>query len=115
MKKHQNLYAPSLYWNIKTKKSLNYINGCGGQGVTTLLVPDNLVGLDISAACDIHDYMYEQGKDKKIADRIFLKNMLSLVDEEQDSIILKSLRKIKAHIYYFGVKLFGKFFFKNKN
>lgn len=111
MKKKNNLIAPSEYWNVAAITNPNYINGCGGSGITTQIVPDNLLGLNISDACSIHDYMYEQGKNKKQADDVFLSNMISIIDQDSNSNIMKSLRKAEAYIYYFAVKLFGSSFF----
>lgn len=110
IKKNNHLIAPEKYWTSISLNIPKYINGCGA-GINTSLVPDTLLGLNISKACNIHDYMYEQGINKKQADDIFLKNMISIINKESNSLVLKSLRKAKAYIYYFAVKLFGSSFF----
>lgn len=110
IKKSNHLIAPKHYWQKIAFNGPNFINSCGA-GITTSLVPDNLLGLNISKACNIHDYMYEQGINKKQADDIFLKNMISIINKESNSLVLKRLRKAKAYIYYFAVKLFGSSFF----
>lgn len=115
MEKQNNLSAPPLYWQKSNSNDLPYINSCGGTGINSLIIPDSLFGLDISDACNIHDYMYEQGINRKRADKLFLENMLLLINKDSNSKILKSLRKAKAYIYYLGVMLFGNFFFKKKN
>ncbi|MCB0414911.1 MAG: hypothetical protein KDD50_11290, partial [Bdellovibrionales bacterium] len=59
--------------------------------------------------------MYEQGKDKSSADKLFLKNMLTLIDQDSNSKVLKFLRKANAYLYFFGVKIFGHLFFNKKS
>lgn len=112
MKKHNNLMAPIDYWNMTPTKLALTNNYCGSSGFVTNIVPDNLLGINISEVCRIHDYMYEQGKDKQLADETFLNNMFSIINKESKMMILKSLRKAKAYLYYFAVKLFGKPFFR---
>ena len=114
MKKQNQLLAPIQYWNLINTNAPIYTNTCGGSGITTSLVPETLFGLRISEFCAIHDFMYEQGKDKKQADSIFLENMLSTIKHHKGSFILKGLRKAKAYVYYLAVKLFGNSFFNKK-
>ncbi|MCB0369033.1 MAG: hypothetical protein KDD45_06155 [Bdellovibrionales bacterium] len=111
MKKQNYLIAPIEYWNVTALIKPSFINGCG-SGITERIVPDSLFGLDISEACSIHDYMYELGKDRTKANDVFLDNMISIIERRTNSMILKGLRKMKAYIYYYAVKLFGGFYFK---
>ena len=74
------------------------------------LVPDDLLGLCITPACDIHDYMYTVGdsiSDKDSADRSFLNNMLRLIDAHDCWQIFKRRRALEAQVYYEAVHLFG--------
>ncbi len=114
MKNDNNLIAPISYWLNTTFNTPTYINGCGGNGLTSSIVPDSLFGLNINEACNIHDHMYEQGIDKKDSDNTFLKNMITLINQDSSSNILKNLRKAKAYLYFLGVKIFGNIFFKFK-
>ncbi len=115
MKNDNILTAPKSYWLNTTHNTPTYINGCGGQGITSSIIPDSLFGLNINEACNIHDHMYEQGIDKLDSDNTFLKNMNTLIDQDSSSNILKYLRKAKAYLYFLGVKVFGNIFFKSKN
>ena len=114
MKNDNNLIAPKSYWLNTTPNTPSYINGCGGQGLTSSIVPDSLLGLNINEACNIHDHMYEQGIDKIGSDNTFLENMITLVNQDSSSNILKNVRKAKAYLYFLGVKIFGNIFFKSK-
>jgi hypothetical protein len=115
MKNNNMLIAPKSYWLNTNPNTPTYINGCGGQGLTSSIVPDSLFGLSINEACNIHDHMYEQGIDKTDTDNTFLKNMITLVNQDSSSNIFKYLRKAKAHLYFLGVKIFGNIFFKQKS
>jgi len=53
--------------------ALKVTNGCGSADSKFDFVPDNLLGLAILAACQVHDWMYHVGKtfdDKELADRV---------------------------------------------
>ena len=113
MKIENNLIAPTNYWIYKASKIFNNTNHCGVRGITNNIVSDKLLGLNISRACHIHDYMYSLGKNKKEADFIFLRNMKLLINKKTKSKILKSLREAKAYFYYLAVKIFGGFFFES--
>ena len=108
MKIQNKLLVPLEYSNIIANAATISLNGCGSSGISAAIVPDKLFGLDISQACNIHDYMYENGGDKNQADNIFLKNMNFLIDQESDSKILKVIRIAKAYVYFLAVKIFGK-------
>lgn len=103
--KKVNLYAPVSYNAIERKKC----NGCG-SGWNAKLIPDNLLGCDITEACNIHDYMYETGKsiaDKKKADRAFLNNMTRLVMAYSGNWFTLNLRLAMVKRYYNAVKYYG--------
>ena len=112
------LYAPENYWNaINSQQDLSKIlNGCGTDGWKGQLVPETLWGLSVTDACNIHDWMYEQGKtiaDKEEADRVFLNNMVRTVNHHHANnscifgCIKKKLQLIRARTYYEAVKHFG--------
>lgn len=104
------IYAPPAYKKLTPKQVAAITNGCGPGGWQIDLVPDTLWGLDITAACNIHDYMYHVGEDiadKKEADRVFLNNMLRLIDAQTKCRWLKRLRRSRAETYYFAVDIFG--------
>ena len=105
------LYAPEQYWDLSDKARAGIVNGCGpGGGWKGFLVPDTVWGLSISAACNIHDYMYYVGNDlvdKETADRVFLNNILRIIADKTGQGWLKVLRKRRAKTYYLAVKYFG--------
>jgi len=103
------LYAPQEFWKAPEELKKRVCNGCGTKGLGGWLVPDTLYGLSIERACDVHDFMYEIGKtieDKQAADRVFLNNMLRIIEAESIG-ILKPLRRARAIKYYGAVVDFG--------
>lgn len=113
------LYAPEQYWRLGREAIKEITNGCGPGGWLRALVPDTIWGLDISEACDIHDYMYAVGltnEDKEVADRVFLNNIVRLINAKTRYWVLKRLRYRRASTYYLAVKNFGgPFFWSGKN
>jgi len=108
------LYAPSSYVAASPQVRAQVVNGCGPGGWKVDLVPDRMYGLDVSAACDIHDWMYTVGltlADKEEADRVFLNNLLRLIDSAPGWIgqlwLVKKLRRTRARVYYEAVHHFG--------
>jgi hypothetical protein len=117
------LYAPKEYWNaIDAKTDLSsIINGCGTNDWKGELIPESFLGLSITPACNIHDWMYyygENNQDKEEADRVFLNNMVRIINNDSDDIFLKIARLAEAKIYHEMVKDFGRAAFwegKNQN
>jgi len=104
------LYGPSSYWELTAKERKKRCNGCGAANACFDFVPDTIWGLRISAACNIHDYMYGEGKaieDKEAADRAMLNNMIRIIDAKTKWRWLRKLRKRRAHKYYWAVNKFG--------
>ena len=91
-------------------------NGCGTSGWKGWIVPDTLWGLNISEACNIHDWDYHYGQsmdDKEKADLNFLTNMLRLINAGWR--IFRWLRTRRAYKYYKAVHYLGeKAFLANK-
>lgn len=103
------LYAPEAYWRLSPAAKAEICNGCGSASAKFDFIPDSIYGLKIRPACDIHDYMYHVGRrtlaDKEEADRVFLNNLLRLI--EADNGWLKMFRRRRALKYYEGVTAFG--------
>lgn len=62
--------------------------GCGPGSIGDWFVPDTMYGESVYLACRIHDWMYGEGEtleDKRIADRVFLWNMVVLIQESPDT------------------------------
>jgi len=104
------LYAPERYWNLTAEQHHAFTNGCGTGGWKGELIPETVWGLSVSDACDIHDFMYAVGAtiaDKEEADRVFLNNMLRIIDAAGGFSWLKALRRRRAHVYFEAVSHFG--------
>lgn len=110
-------------WNERGWGEINLAgDGCGTKkGWKIDVVPDTLLGCHIEEACNIHDILYQQGKtmeDKSNADKIFLENMIRLINGRTITwaakLFLKSTRKKLAYLYYKAVHKFGDPAFWNK-
>lgn len=102
------LYAPELYWSLAPETKKEICNGCGSAHAKFDFVPMYIYFLCITDACNIHDYMYHVGEtlaDKEEADRVFLNNMLRLI--EAGTGWLKIFRRRRALKYYEAVTAFG--------
>lgn len=103
------LFAPKSFWAATDEERWVRCNGCGTKGLGGWIVPDTLWGLDITFLCNIHDWMYSEGKtieDKEEADRSFLNNMVRLIDAKS-SRWLRWIRRSRAMSYYSAVRDFG--------
>jgi hypothetical protein len=104
------LYAPPSYIQATPEERKRVVNGCGPGGWLRLLVPETMYGLDVSEACNIHDWMYVTGltiEDKDTADRVFLNNLLRIIDANTSWWLLRRLRYRRARTYYNAVHDFG--------
>lgn len=104
------LYAPASFIGASHEVRNRVVNGCGTGGWKGKLVPETIYGLDVSPACDIHDWMYIEGEtvaDKEEADRVFLNNLLRLIEAAGGIKLLQSLRRRRARIYFEAVQHFG--------
>ena len=102
------LYAPASYVNAPPAVRAEICNGCGTKGLCGFVIPDSIWGLDITESCHIHDWAYYEGQtlaDKEEADRVFLNNMLRLIDGGWWW--LKRPRILRAREYYQAVKICG--------
>ncbi len=113
------LYAPPSYIAAYPAVRAAVANGCGPAGWLGRLVPDHLWGLDITPACEIHDWMYAEGEteeERHLADRVFLNNMLRLIEAAGGPWWLQWLRRRKALSYYNACHWFGgPAFWRDKN
>jgi len=105
------LFVPESYKQASDAARAEVCNGCGPFGKFDF-VPDSIYGLDISAACMPHDWAYTFGAtlaDKEEADRIFLNNMLRLIEGAPSwwDKMLRPFRRRRALLYYEMVVAFG--------
>lgn len=107
------ILAPQYYWDYTEEEKGKLLNKCGGDPLTSSLVPNSIFGTDFSTACNIHDAMYVNGKtaaDKRLADDVFDKNLVASVKKNSKGIV-KSLKLGVAKVYYWAASLFGHFYF----
>ena len=108
------LAAPRSFWTFLNQDMSKVVNGCGPGGIGNFLVPDIIYGLDITLACKIHDWMYTIYNDEagfKIANQIFLDNMIRINNKDTKYTWLKWLRTRRILKYYKAVRDFGRLFF----
>jgi len=112
------LYAPTEYWKLNLKEHKEICNKAGPKGYGWL-VPNTIWGLNIGECANIHDFLFYVGKtieDKDAADRIFLNNMLRLINLKTKWGFVKYLRIQRASKYYAAVCIKGgPAFWKGKN
>lgn len=73
------LNAPTAYW-LADPRDLTCCNGCGTGSWAGKL--DRVLGVDLSPACNIHDYLYQQGgtgRERLLADIVFIGNVITLL------------------------------------
>lgn len=104
------IYAPRAYRDAPASERSQHCNGCGPKSAFVDIVPDSIWGLDVSEACNIHDWMYAHGRtieDKREADRTFLNNMLRMIENAGGWSLLRLLRRRRALKYFWAVDVFG--------
>lgn len=84
---------------------------CGAGGSGDKIVPDRILGLSVSAPCFIHDNCFELAEanwnDFRIANSVFITNLLSVIRWRSDSVALSHLRNHIAIDYYDMVDTVG--------
>ena len=100
------LYAPLSYWNATEEQRKAVCNGCGAKG--GINVPDTMYGLCVTLACNIHDWMFKEGKtlgDFFFANAIFIMNLAVLIVSQ--SKWLAPFRLARATEYFIAVQTLG--------
>ena len=104
------LFAPVRFLKATLPTLMEVCDGCGASGAKFDFVPDRIYGTYIGYACFIHDFMYDEGhtiEDKEEADRVFLNNMLRLIERDRKWYKPTKLQRFRAKGYYRAVKYFG--------
>ena len=105
------LDAPEEYWKLTHKEREKIVNECGPDGFINRLIPNHLLGLDISDACNIHDFMFAKAKnheEHREADKTFLKNIDKKIIQGSKTFLGRILRKGLARIYYLVARIYSK-------
>ena len=112
MKKNSNnIEAPEKYWQLTDDQRKKMLNECGPDGFLSVMIPNHLLGLDISQECNIHDLMFIEAKNQEdylVADEVFLQNMNRKIEANSKSFVGRFFRKILAKIYYAAVRAYSK-------
>ena len=115
-KRALSLYAPISYHQATCKEKERVCNGCGAKG--GIPVPDTIWGLDISPACNVHDWMFEEGMthaDFLFANGMFQVNMTRIIVNESANKFMVMLRLRRASKYFDAVATLGEdIYWKNK-
>jgi hypothetical protein len=103
------LFAHKGYDDLLPEQKSTICNGMGSaNSILSSFIPNTMYGLDVEECGNIHDYGYHSGKtieDKKTADRVFLNNMLRVINHEGG--FLAPFRRRRALKYYEAVVYFG--------
>lgn len=107
------LLAPACFWSATSDWISDHSNGCGPASAKIDLIPDKIMGIDFTPACIIHDICYSIGldeEDKRLADRLFLFNLLTLVDAHSGALARfeRIAQREAAFTYYKAVSDWGK-------
>lgn len=106
----EGILAPDSYWRASKEEIRQRSNGCGPPTFLSVFVSNSIWGVDVSKACEIHDYQYSKkmsSSKRKFADYIFKENLFKIIDNDGGGDIEKLLKKGIANIYYYAVRLFG--------
>jgi hypothetical protein len=83
VKKPSGMIVPRIVADLTPAQLADICNGCGPESMKVKLIPDSILGVNFRPACDAHDACYHFGQDewdKRIADRLFLGNLLVAID-----------------------------------
>lgn len=104
----QKLSYPDGYLALTPEQKSQICNGCGGKNMPGI-IPDCILGANVEESCNIHDFGYSLGQDKRLEDRRFLFNLLSQCECENNVEFLA--RAEIAFKYFEAVTIFGHPFF----
>jgi len=112
------LESTAAYKALTPEEKAKIVNGAGAadQWISSF-IPNTMYGLDVTECFNIHDFDYHVGvsrKDKNVADRRLLENLMIAINANS-GFIMGMLRRRRALKYYEAVHKFGDdAFFKNK-
>lgn len=110
------MFIPDALSDVPDDKDIPFVNGCGAaDSWLSVFVPQKIGGIDVRAACLIHDYRYTFGEtmqDKIYADIEFLHNLCLILSHPSNHAVELSARKRqalydKAFIFFMFVQLYG--------
>lgn len=107
----QGLRVPLDYYELKQDDRSEVLNTCGPDGFLNKLVPNSVLGLEITPACQIHDWEFDKARNQKDfekADKNFKGNLNYLNRKSKDGKLVKFLRRQIFKLYYFIVRQYSK-------
>jgi len=95
----------------------DFDNCCGaGEGLGEKLVPDKIMGVKISAACNIHDDCFEMGDatwaDFHQSNSMFIRNIINILRVKSKWRILGFFRVLMAATFFYAVDTIGAAIYK---
>lgn len=110
------LIAPASYWMLERAEIERRYNGMGPRGLGWA-IPHTMYLLNVNEAAYIHDHEYSEAlsdRERWLADVVFFLNILTIIESQSQSRILRALRRHRALKYYSAVADFGKWFATTK-
>ena len=104
------LLAPLDYVLASREEKEKIVNQCGPDGFLNRIVPNYLFGLDVSEACNIHDWEFawaRNSKEFKEADWTFKRNLEHLIKAKTQDSFLRFIRLALAKVYYLAVRSYS--------
>lgn len=101
------LYKPNTYAEATPAQRAAVCNGCGAKG--GIKVPSAFIGLCIKEACNIHDWMFQEGETKgdfRFANIMFLVNLVAII-VNSSNLFTRAIRLFFAVNYFLAVALKG--------
>lgn len=91
---------------------------CGaGEGFGEKVIPDKILGLNISAACDIHDDCFGCGEptwaDFHQSNSVFFRNIYKIIRTKSSNRFIGTLRVISASVYFGAVDTVGSIVYRS--
>ena len=104
------LYAPQEYLQASNDKKFKICNGCGPDNILHRIIPNSIFGVDVTEACNIHDWMTTNSRDlteRLHADSVFFANLKKLINKAGGSTLLRWLRVSAARLYHYSVRSYS--------
>jgi len=108
--KGYDLAAPASFWNASDELRAAIAGGCGPGGFGDVFVPDRMYGLNMVAACAIHDWCFAVWNTKagfKQANELFKNNMIRINSQHEGYAFITALRSRRIKKYYLAVRFGG--------
>lgn len=100
------LWTPGTFVSASDEDKKRICNGCGPKGFGGF-VPDNILGMNATIVCNIHDWMYsecETEDDEDISDFYFRENIRRFIKTKQKDEPIKTWFRLRiADIYFVSV------------